>query len=337
MGFYAPAQIVGDARAHGVEIRPVCINRSRWDCTLERIGKTDRHAVRLGMRMVKGLAASGAARIVAARMNDRFSSVDDMWRRSGVPAASLVELAEADAFRPSLQLERRDALWAIKALRDEPLPLFAAAADREQKSIAEQAEPEVELRQMTEGHNVVADYGHVGLTLREHPMAFLRESLTKRSMVTCEDAMSARDGRWVYTAGLVLVRQKPGSAKGVMFITIEDETGPANVVVWPSLFEKRRRVVLGASMMAINGRIQREGDVVHLVAQQLFDLSADLSGLADMDVVFKAPSGRGDEFAHGSAGGGDSRDRPKPVPEARDIFVRDLHIDRLKVKSRNFH
>ncbi|NTF10770.1 DNA polymerase III subunit alpha [Agrobacterium rubi] len=337
MGFYAPAQIVGDARVHGVEIRPVCINRSRWDCTLEPIGNTDRHAVRLGMRMVKGLAASDAARIVAARMNDGFSSVDDMWRRSGVPAASLVELAEADAFRPSLQLERRDALWSIKALRDEPLPLFAAAADREQKSIAEQAEPEVELRQMTEGHNVVADFGHVGLTLREHPMAFLRESLTKRSMVTCEDAMSARDGRWVYTAGLVLVRQKPGSAKGVMFITIEDETGPANVVVWPSLFEKRRRVVLGASMMAINGRIQREGEVVHLVAQQLFDLSADLSGLADMDVVFKAPSGRGDEFAHGSAGGGDSRDRQKPVPEARDIFVRDLHIDTLKLKSRNFH
>jgi error-prone DNA polymerase len=337
MGFYAPAQIVGDARAHGVEIRPVCINRSRWDCTLEPIGNTDRHAMRLGMRMVKGLAASDAARIVAARMNDPFSSVDDMWRRSGVPAASLVELAEADAFRPSLQLQRRDALWAIKALRDEPLPLFAAAADREQKSIAEQSEPEVELRQMTEGHNVVADYGHVGLTLREHPMAFLRKSLSKRSMVTCEEAMSARDGRWVYTAGLVLVRQKPGSAKGVMFITIEDETGPANVVVWPSLFQKRRRVVLGASMMAINGRIQREGDVVHLVAHQLFDLSADLSGLADMDVVFKAPSGRGDEFAHGSVGGGDSRDRPRPVPEARDIFVRDLHIDTLKVKSRNFH
>ncbi|XUY30265.1 error-prone DNA polymerase (plasmid) [Agrobacterium sp. rho-8.1] len=336
MGFYAPAQIVGDARAHGVEIRPVCINRSRWDCTLEPIGNTDRHAMRLGMRMVKGLAAPDAARIVAARMNDPFSSVDDMWRRSGVPAASLVELAEADAFRPYLQLERRDALWAIKALRDEPLPLFAAAADREQKSIAEQAEPEVELRQMTEGHNVVADYGHVGLTLREHPMAFLRDSLTKRSMVTCEDAMSARDGRWVYTAGLVLVRQKPGSAKGVMFITIEDETGPANVVVWPSLFERRRRIVLGSSMMAINGRIQREGEVVHLVAQQLFDFSADLSGLADMDVVFKAPSGRGDEFAHGSAGSGDSRDRQKPVPEARDIFVPDLHIDTLKVKARNF-
>ncbi|NHT77641.1 DNA polymerase III subunit alpha [Rhizobiaceae bacterium CRRU44] len=336
MGFYAPAQIVGDARAHGVEIRPVCVNRSRWDCTLEKISGTKMRAVRLGMRMVRGLAAADAARIVAARMDDPFESVDDMWRRSGVPAASLVELAEADAFQPSLQLERRDALWAIKALRDEPLPLFAAATEREMRAIAEQQEPEVALRQMTEGHNVVQDYGHVGLTLREHPVAFLRKELTKRSMVTCEEAMTGRNGRWVYTAGLVLVRQKPGSAKGVMFITIEDETGAANIVVWPSLFEKRRRVVLGSSMMAINGRIQREGQVVHLVAQQLFDLSGDLSALADMDAAFKVTSGRGDEFAHGSVGGGDARDRPKKVPQPRDIFVRDLHIDTLKVKARNF-
>ncbi|WFS03254.1 error-prone DNA polymerase [Rhizobium tumorigenes] len=335
MGFYAPAQIVGCARAHGVEIRPVCINQSRWDCTLERIGSTERHAVRLGMRMVRGLAVSDAARIVAARMNSEFASVDDMWRRSGVPAASLVELAEADAFRPALKLERRDALWAIKALRDEPLPLFAAAADREMQTIAEQREPEVALRQMTEGHNVVEDYGHTGLTLRDHPIAFLRTDLAKRSIVTCEEAMTARDGRWVMTAGLVLVRQKPGSAKGVMFITIEDETGPANIVVWPKLFERRRRVVLGASMMAINGKIQREGDVVHLVAQQLFDLSGDLSGLADRDMEFRLPSGRGDEFAHGSAGSGDSRDRAPP-PKPRDIFVPDLHIDTLKVKARNF-
>ncbi|TCP80683.1 error-prone DNA polymerase [Rhizobium sp. PP-CC-2G-626] len=336
MGFYAPAQIVGDARVHGVEIRPVRVNRSRWDCTLEKISGTKMRAVRLGMRMVRGLAAADAARIVAARMDDPFESVDDMWRRSGVPAASLVELAEADAFQPSLQLERRDALWAIKALRDEPLPLFAAATEREMRAIAEQQEPEVALRQMTEGHNVVQDYGHVSLTLREHPVAFLRNELTKRSMVTCEEAMTGRDGRWVYTAGLVLVRQKPGSAKGVMFITIEDETGAANIVVWPSLFEKRRRVVLGASMMAINGRIQREGEVVHLVAQQLFDLSGDLSALADMDAAFRVTSGRGDEFAHGSVGGGDARDRPKRVPQPRDIFVRDLHIDTLKVKARNF-
>ncbi len=337
MGFYAPAQIVGDAAKHNVEIRPVCINRSRWDCTLERVGNTDRHAVRLGMRMVKGLAVADAARIVAARMNKQFESVDDVWRRSDVPTEALVQLAEADAFRPSLNLERRDALWAIKALRDEPLPLFAAAAEREAVVIPEQQEPEVELRQMTEGHNVVEDYGHVGLTLREHPLAFLRRDLQARNIITCAEAMNSCDSRWVYAAGLVLVRQKPGSAKGVMFITIEDETGPANVVVWPSLFEKRRRVVLGASMMAINGRIQREGDVVHLVAQQLFDLSGDLSGLADRDTDFRPPTGRGDEFAHGSPGSPDSRDRPRPVPEARDIFVRDLHIDTLKVKARNFH
>jgi error-prone DNA polymerase len=336
MGFYAPAQIVGDARNHGVEIRPVCINRSRWDCTLERIGNTERHAVRLGMRMVRGLAVTDAAKIVAARMNADFGSVDDMWRRSGVPAASLVELAEADAFKPSLELERRDALWAIKALRDKPLPLFAAAAEREEKAIAEQQEPEVELRQMTEGHNVIEDYGHVGLTLRDHPIAFLRKDLARRNMVTCEEAMGARDGRWLWTAGLVLVRQKPGSAKGVMFITIEDETGPANIVVWPKVFERQRRIVLGSSMMGINGRIQREGDVVHLIAQQLFDLTGDLSGLADRDTGFRLPTGRGDEFAHSSPGGGDSRDKPKPTVQPRDIFIKDLHIDTLKVKARNF-
>jgi error-prone DNA polymerase len=335
MGFYAPAQIVGDARAHGVEVLPVCINRSRWDCTLEESGNNGRHAVRLGMRLVKGLAVADAARIVAARMSGTFASIDDMWRRSGVPAASLVELAEADAFHPSMRLERRDALWAIKALRDEPLPLFAAAAEREMRTIAEQVEPGVELRQMTEGHNVVEDYGHTGLTLRDHPIAFLRADLAKRSIVPCEEAMTARDGRWVMTAGLVLVRQKPGSAKGVMFITIEDETGPANIVVWPKLFERRRRVVLGASLMAISGRIQREGDVVHLVAQQLFDLSADLSGLADRDMEFKLTTGRGDEFAHGSVGGGDTRTRAHP-PAPRDIFIPDLHIDSLKIKSRNF-
>ncbi|TDX79558.1 error-prone DNA polymerase [Neorhizobium sp. R1-B] len=334
MGFYAVAQIVGDARKHGVEIRPVCVNRSRWDCTLEAIDGTDRHAVRLGMRLVRGLSAIDAAKIVAARMDQAFESVDDMWRRSAVPAATLVDLAEADAFLPSLNLPRRDALWAIKALRDEPLPLFSAAAEREQRAIAEQQEPEVELRQMTEGHNVIQDYSHTGLTLRQHPIAFLRKDLSARGIVTCEEAMYARDGRWLMTAGLVLVRQKPGSAKGVMFLTIEDETGPANVVVWPKLFERRRRIVLGSSMMAINGRIQREGEVVHLIAQQLFDLSGDLSGLADRDEAFKLPTGRGDEFAHGSPGGADSRER---AVKTRDIYIPDLHIDTLKVKARNFH
>jgi error-prone DNA polymerase len=321
MGFYAVAQIVGDARNHGVEIRPVCVNRSRWDCILEKIGDTDRHAVRLGMRLVKGLAEVDVARIVAARMDEPFESVDDMWRRTGVPAASLVELAEADAFLPSLKLKRRDALWALKALRDEPLPLFAAAAERESRAIAEQQEPEVELRQMTAGHNVVADYSHIGLTLGEHPVAFLRRDLTERRIVTCTEAMSARDGRWLMAAGLVLVRQRPGSAKGVIFMTIEDETGVANVVIWPKLFERSRRVALGASMVAVNGRIQREGDVVHLVAQQLFCLSGSLNSLADRDLEFRVPTGRGDEFAHGTPGRADSRESAWAGAKSRDIFI----------------
>ncbi|MBM7046230.1 error-prone DNA polymerase [Rhizobium lusitanum] len=335
MGFYAPAQIVTDARAHGVAIRPVCINRSRWDCTLEAVEGTDSHAVRLGIRLVKGFPEQDAAKIAVARGDEPFVSIDDMWRRAGVSSASLVKLAEADAFRPALKLERRDALWAIKALRDDPLPLFAAAADRERAVIAEQQEPDVTLRQMTEGANVVEDYGHTGVTLRAHPVSFLREDLTRRNIVTCAEATSARDGRWLMTAGLVLVRQKPGSAKGVMFMTIEDETGVANIVVWPSLFEKQRRVVLGSAMMAINGKIQREGGVVHLVAQRMFDLTTDLASLGERD-GFRLPPGRGDEFAHGSPGSPDSRERPPMGVKAREIYIPDLHIDTLKVKSRNF-
>jgi error-prone DNA polymerase len=315
--------------------RPICINRSRWDCTLEEIEGTDRHAVRLGMRLVRGLPEQDAAEISVARGDEPFVSINDIWRRAGVSSASLVKLAEADAFRPSLKLERRDALWAIEALRDRPLPLFAAAADRERAVIAEQQEPDVALRQMTEGANVVEDYGHTGVTLRAHPLSFLREDLGRRNIVTCADVTSARDGRWLMTAGLVLVRQKPGSAKGIMFMTIEDETRVANVVVWPSLFEKQRRVVLGFSMMAINGKIQREGGVVHLVAQRMFDLTSELASLGERD-SFRRPTGRGDEFAHGSPGSPDSRERPAMRIKAREIYVPDLQIDTLKVKIRNF-
>ncbi|ANL31950.1 DNA polymerase domain-containing protein (plasmid) [Rhizobium phaseoli] len=162
---------------------------------------------------------------------------------------------------------------------------------------------------MTDGHNVVEDYTHVGLTLREHPLRFLRADLAKRRIVTCAQATTARDGQWLMAAGLVLVRQRPGSAKGVMFITIEDETGIANVVVWPKLFERSRRVVLGASMMAINGRIQREGEVVHLVAQQLFDLSADLSGLAGRDARKSASGGSCQGHVHAGSSYRDAEDQ----------------------------
>jgi error-prone DNA polymerase len=333
MGFYAPAQIVRDAEAHGVEIRPVCINASRWDCTLEPTDDDGHFAVRLGFRLIKGLANADAARVVACRGEQPFTSIDDLWHRAGVPAASLVRIAAADGFRASLGLARREALWAIKALRDEPLPLFSAAAQRAQRSVPEMQEPAVALHPMAAGSEVVQDYRHVGLTLRAHPLTFLREELRARTIVTCGEAMAARDGRWCETAGLVLVRQRPGSAKGVMFITLEDETGIANLVVWPHMFEKFRRAVMAASMMAVRGRLQREGEVVHLVAHRITDLSGELASVGGRD-SFPLPGSRADHARHG---GPDPRDLPPKGLRTRDIYIPDLHIDTLKVKSRNFH
>ena len=335
MGFYAPAQIVRDAQQHGVEVRPVCINASRWDCTLEATDD-DRHlAVRLGLRMVRGLANAAGAAIVTARADRPFSSTDDLWRRLPVPTAALVQLAEADAFLPSLGLARREALWAIKALREEPLPLFAAASAREAEPMPELDEPTVALRPMKAGGEVVEDYGHVGLTLRSHPVSFLRQDLRRRRIVTCAEAMEERDGRWLQAAGLVLVRQRPGSAKGVMFITLEDETGIANLVVWVKIFEKYRRVVLSAGMIGVYGRIQREGDIVHLVAQRLTDLSSELASVGERDESFPLPHGRGDQVRHGGSGP-DSRELPPKGLRTRDIYIRDLHIDTIKVKTRDF-
>ena len=283
MGFYAPAQIVRDAQEHGVAVRPVCANASRWDCTLEPMDDGRHFAVRLGLRMVNGLSNSHAARLIASRADQAFASIDDLWRRVGLPAISLVALAEADAFNPAIGLARREALWTIKALRDEPLPLFAAASKVAQASIAEIDEPDFALRPLTEGGEVVADYNHVGLTLRTHPLAFLRADLRQRRIITCAEAQGMRDGSLVEIAGLVLVRQRPGSAKGVMFITIEDESGIANIIVWPKTFEKFRRPVLSAGMLAARGHIQREGEVVHLVAQRLIDLSTELAAIAERD------------------------------------------------------
>jgi error-prone DNA polymerase len=338
MGFYAPAQIVRDARDHGVEVRPVCINKSRFDCTLEPTGKKDdkgdeRFAVRLGMCMVKGLSNDHAAKIVACRQDRDFVSVDDLWRRAGVPATALVCLAEADAFLPSLSFSRREALWAIKALRDEPLPLFAAAASRENAVVDELHEPSVALRPMTDGGEVVQDYSHVGLTLREHPMTFLRRDLSHRRIVTCAEAVRVRDGTWLETAGLVLVRQRPGSAKGVIFMTLEDETGIANAVLWVKTFEKYRRVVLSAGMVGIYGKIQREGEVVHLVAHRLTDLSEALASVGERNRAFPLPHGRGDDFRHGVPPE-DRRDMKKPPPSA---VHDDDEVERIKVISRNFH
>ncbi len=330
MGFYAPAQLVRDAQNHGVVVRPVCINTSRWDCALEEKVGPERNAVRLGMCLVKGLSNKRAGDIIACREDRPFVSIDDLWRRAGVPVDALVALAEADAFLPSLGLSRRQALWAIKALRDEPLPLFAAAATRQNSVIAELSEPEVALRPMTAGGEVVQDYGHVGLTLRQHPMAFLRDDLSRRRITTCAQAVNAKDGRWLEVAGLVLIRQRPGSAKGVIFMTLEDETGIANAVVWVKTFEKFRRVILSAGMVGIYGKLQREGEVVHLVAHRVTDLSDVLKSVGEREGPFPLPHGRGDEFHHGIP----PEDRRR-LPKRSDI--QDDGEDHITVKGRNFH
>ncbi len=280
MGFYAPAQIIRDAQQHGVEIRPVCANASHWDSTLEPTGREGQLAVRLGLRLIKGLSNAHAAKLVMARARHPFETVDDLWQRANVPIAALTQIAEADAFRPCFGLARREALWALRGLRDEPLPLFVAASADRTSLIPELEEPTVLLRPMPEGGEVVQDYRHLSLTLRAHPVSFLRHDLRRAGMVTCLDAMESRDRRWVQVAGVVLVRQRPGSAKGVMFITIEDESGIANLVVWPKVFEQNRRTILASGLLAVRGRVQREGEVVHLVVQRVEDISSQLATIS---------------------------------------------------------
>ncbi len=303
MGFYAPAQIVRDAREHGVEVRPVCVNASRWDSTLEPANGRFL-AVRLGLRMVKGLSNAQAANIVAGRGDRRFGSVDEVWRRTSVPPAALQLIAEADGFL-GMGLDRRSALWAIRGLREEVLPLFAAA-DNGRAPRPEIVEPPVPIVPMIAGRNVVEDYATIGLTLRQHPVAFLRGDLARQRIVPCRDLLAARDGQRLTVAGLVLVRQRPGTATGVVFITIEDETGIANLVVWSSLFELQRRVVLSASMLACHGRVQREGEVIHVVTERLDDLSDLLKSLGGRSEPFPLRHGRGDEVKHPN--GPDPRD-----------------------------
>ncbi|MDP9127246.1 MAG: error-prone DNA polymerase, partial [Pseudomonadota bacterium] len=270
MGFYQPAQIVRDAREHGVEVRPVDVNHSHWDCTLEPMAGPYK-AVRLGMRLVSGLGNEAGAGIIVARGALPYESVEELWLRSGATAAALELLAEADAFG-SIKLRRRDALWAVKGLANKPLPLFAAQ-DRVHRPLPEIVEQPVLLAAMSDGNEVVEDYRHIGLTLRQHPLFFLREELTRQKTVTAAALKSLPNGSFVTVAGLVLVRQKPGTAKGVLFMTIEDETAAANIIVWPDLFERERRVLLSAPMIGCAGQLQREGEVIHLVARRFIDYS----------------------------------------------------------------
>ena len=248
----------------------------------------------------------------------------------------LERLAEADAFR-GLGVDRRQALWAVRGLADNVLPLFAAA-DGSGPPQPEVVEPDVPLVPMKKGREVVEDYRSVGLSLGRHPVAFLRATLQARGMVMCADLLNARDGRKVVVPGIVLVRQKPGSAKGVMFITIEDETGVANLVLWADRFEKQRRLVLSAGMIACHGRVQREGEVIHVVTDVLEDLSDLLRSVGERDEAFPIVHGRGDGATHPA--GRDPRTGPGSVPEMPgplDIYIPDLRLGSgIKVPTRDF-
>ena len=302
MGFYAPAQIVRDAQKHGVEVRPVSINDSHWDCTLER--SDGRYlAVRLGFRQVRSLANIHGAAIVGARGDVPYDCVEDVWRRAGVPRAAIERIAEADGFA-CLSEDRRQGLWKVRGLGEAPLPLFAAADAREANFSPEGLEPPTALRPMTEGREVVEDYRTLQLSLRAHPLSFLREELDAMGIVRCADLGSIRDGRNIEVAGVILVRQRPGSAKGVLFITIEDETGIANGILWPDRFDIYRRQVMAASMIAMRGRVQKEGEIIHIICDRITDHDAMLRQVGRSNLPI-AP-GRGDGARNG--GGPDSRE-----------------------------
>ena len=348
MGFYAPAQIVRDAREHGVEVRVVDVNASEWDCTLEPplpgregpgVGTSEASAIqrqsgiepacrsptpspsiaregkilRLGLRQVEGLRSADVERLIAHRP---YASVEELRRRGRVPVHAIQRLAAADAFR-SMGLDRRAALWDSRALRQAPdLPLFAHAEARDEGAETETAQ----LPAMPLAEHVVNDYQTIRLSLKAHPMRFLREHYAARKFVTADRLKAIKDGKRLSLAGLVLIRQRPGSAKGVVFITIEDETGVANLVVWPDVFEKQRKFVMGARLMAVHGLIQRDEDsgVIHVVARQVEDHSHMLRQLSDENL----PSTRNPGDAAGSW-------RPPAARHPRDVEI--------IPKSRDFH
>jgi error-prone DNA polymerase len=282
MGFYQPAQIIRDAVEHRVEVRPVDINRSEWDCTLEE-GRGG-PALRLGLRQIKGMREEAAIAIARERAGG-YDTIRDLWRRTSLPVTILDRLADADVFA-SLGQDRRQALWEVKRLGGKPLPLFQAADQARRLGdnrppVDMGDEPEADLPQMSQGEQVWADYRTKGLSLRAHPLALLRTTMTGLGMGPTRALGDGKPGTIVSTAGLVLVRQRPGTASGVIFVTLEDETGIANLVVWPSVLERFRRTLMTATLMGVRGRLQRDGEVIHVVADKLFDLSAHLHALND--------------------------------------------------------
>jgi error-prone DNA polymerase len=309
MGFYAPAQLVRDATDHGVEVRPPDVNYSHWDSTLEpsQVG----FALRLGLRQITGFRIDAATRLVDAR-DAPFRDLKVLQDRAGLTAPHVRRLAEADALR-SMFLDRRQALWDASALRDAPdLPLFQGARD-------EGMEAPVALPAMPVCEQVVADYQTLRLSLKKHPMAFLRRSLAAQGYTDCTALKTSRAWQKISMAGLVLIRQRPGSAKGVCFITIEDEFGVANLVVWPKVMEQFRKIVMQSRLLVIHGYVQRDVDVIHVVAERLEDRSDALLRLSPEGMATTAA--RADHVAH-------------PLPASSGRHPRDV---RIIPKSRDFH
>jgi error-prone DNA polymerase len=341
MGFYAPAQIVRDASEHGVEIRPVDVHRSDWDHLLER-DEAGRPALRLGFRQAEGIREDEARRLVERR-GAGFPSVEALARRTELPARAMRALADADAFR-SLGLDRRAALWEVRRLPDDdPLPLFAAAEARE---LGEEAE--AHLPALSLGEHVATDYQTLRLSLKVHPLSVLRPRLAAERVTTAAEAVLRGDGRFVKTGGLVLVRQRPGRGNAI-FITLEDETGIVNVLLWARQLEAFRREVMAARLMLVEGRVQRSPEgIVHIMASRIIDRTALLGhlwdapppGLAPGSLTPLAPADEGATLSPAFGAGQEGHQAPLSQGEApnhdppRHSHPRNA---RLLPKSRDFH
>ena len=312
MGFYAPAQIVRDAQEHGVEVRAVDVNASVWDNTLEAL--TDGNPqppMRLGFRQIDGLKEAAAARLIAARdMGPPYRSIAELQERAKLSPAVIERLAAADAFR-SMDLDRRQALWDARALKPVvDLPLFAATKARDEG--AERAQhllPEMPLSE-----HVVADYQTTRLSLKAHPMSFLRDSLRTRGFTANADLRGKNFRAMVKVSGVVLIRQRPGSAKGVCFITLEDETGVVNLVIWPDMMERYRKVIMGARLMEVTGRVEMDDEVLHVIVSKMEDATWRLSELSDD--LLETPVARADHVNTPLQGSAGPQSTVHIVPEA---------------------
>jgi error-prone DNA polymerase len=278
MGFYAPAQIVRDAREHKVPVRGVDVNHSMWDNTLESGGAV----LRLGLRQITGLNEAAAARLIVARAEGgAFADVESLKHRAMISPAIIERLAAADAFR-SLALDRRQALWDARSIKGLPdLPLFAAAQERDEGMEA----AAFRLPDMPLSEHVIADYQTLRLSLKAHPMSFLRGDLAKRGFIPASNLRRCKVGAYINVAGIVLIRQRPGSAKGVCFITLEDESGVINLVIWPDLMDKLRKVIMSARLMEVRGRVEYDDEVTHVIVTNIVDASAKLMMLSEDHLV----------------------------------------------------